>query len=585
MPPPADGAVAATPARATAAGTRARDALLGRIFAGLGVGLLCARVALLADRDLLVDDAFISFRYAANLARGAGLVFNAGERVEGYTNFLWTLLLAAGIRCGIEPGLLAGVVSALAAAGTVLVLAHLLRRLLAPAPRAAAMAGFAGLLYGAMASQARFVVSGLETVFFVFLLTLAWDLALARGRLWQASAVFAAAAMTRPEGLLYWGLTVAGVVLFAGRGAAADGAAGPPASRWRTMVALVAPFLVLFGAYFLWRLGYYGDLLPNTFYAKASDPSFERLRRGASLLADVATRWALGPLLVLALASLVPRRASQLREEAAARAWAWLVMLATTAYFVFIGGDFIVFFGPRLLLPALPALLYLAAVGLGRLLPGPGDFPHVARLGVGVVLLFAAVWWSWPARFYRLDGQALEMEAWSRLGHWLADHTPQDASVATGAAGAIPYYSGRATLDMFGLTDRHIAHRRLRVASPNDPPAHEKYDPRYILLQRPEVIVATHIDRAGHATTAGLDQVTGEMEACYRLVAVSKSQRPWPADDRWIVPAPPYTPQLVAAGYKTGIYLRRRGPDAKDCDAALHGLAAGAPPGPGAATP
>ena len=40
------------------------------------------------------DDAFISFRYAENLAVGHGPVWNTGERVEGYTNFLWVLLLS-----------------------------------------------------------------------------------------------------------------------------------------------------------------------------------------------------------------------------------------------------------------------------------------------------------------------------------------------------------------------------------------------------------------------------------------------------------------------------------------------------------
>ena len=43
----------------------------------------------------LTDDAFISFRYTRNLIEGHGLVFNPGERVEGYTNFLWILELAA----------------------------------------------------------------------------------------------------------------------------------------------------------------------------------------------------------------------------------------------------------------------------------------------------------------------------------------------------------------------------------------------------------------------------------------------------------------------------------------------------------
>ena len=49
---------------------------------------------------MLNDDAFISFRYAANLADGQGLVFNQGERVEGFTNFLWVLILAAVRRLG-----------------------------------------------------------------------------------------------------------------------------------------------------------------------------------------------------------------------------------------------------------------------------------------------------------------------------------------------------------------------------------------------------------------------------------------------------------------------------------------------------
>src|SRR5262245_30182050 len=43
----------------------------------------------------LCDDAFISFRYVRNLVTGHGLVFNVGERVEGYSNFLWVIELAA----------------------------------------------------------------------------------------------------------------------------------------------------------------------------------------------------------------------------------------------------------------------------------------------------------------------------------------------------------------------------------------------------------------------------------------------------------------------------------------------------------
>ena len=60
-------------------------------------------VAFLFAPSWTCDDAFISFRYVDNLVAGHGLVFNAGERVEGYTNFLWVILLAGLQSLGMDP--------------------------------------------------------------------------------------------------------------------------------------------------------------------------------------------------------------------------------------------------------------------------------------------------------------------------------------------------------------------------------------------------------------------------------------------------------------------------------------------------
>ena len=52
----------------------------------------------------LLDDGMISMRFAKHLAAGHGLVWNAGgERVEGYSNFLWTIWIALGMRLGVSP--------------------------------------------------------------------------------------------------------------------------------------------------------------------------------------------------------------------------------------------------------------------------------------------------------------------------------------------------------------------------------------------------------------------------------------------------------------------------------------------------
>ena len=77
--------------------------------ASLGIILVClpwlALLGWMASVSwFLTDDAFISFRYARNLLEGHGLVFNPGERVEGYSNFLWVLELAAVWRAlGVPP--------------------------------------------------------------------------------------------------------------------------------------------------------------------------------------------------------------------------------------------------------------------------------------------------------------------------------------------------------------------------------------------------------------------------------------------------------------------------------------------------
>ena len=77
------------------------------------------------------DDAFISFRYSQNLARGEGLVFNPGERIEGYSNLAWVLLGAAASRAGRDLEHEAKVVG-LAAGIVALLLSWLLARRVAP---------------------------------------------------------------------------------------------------------------------------------------------------------------------------------------------------------------------------------------------------------------------------------------------------------------------------------------------------------------------------------------------------------------------------------------------------------------------
>src|SRR5580693_5823649 len=477
--------------------------------------LMAAGVAHWFDPYLVVDDAFISFRFADNLARGLGLVYNAGERVEGYSNFLWTVLLAAGARAGLDIVQLSIVLALLAALATVVLLCLWSRRIFergAPGARKAGgllpalAAALPPLLFAATGSQARYVVSGLETLLFGFLISWAAFLLAERRAPLAAGCVFGLAAMTRPEGAMYAAAAAAVVLL-----------AWP--ERRRQVLLLGAGLLALLLPYLAWRWSYYGDLLPNTYYAKAAGWSLARMERGGALLAEVAGQWSVYP---LALAALC----------------------------------------------ALPALLLLAAAGLANLARWCGNRPAVGAAGA-IVLAANALWLAWPARHFHRAELAAVMESWEDLGRWIGSATPPATVIADGGAGIVPFYSRRTNIDMYGLADRHIGHMA-PLETGFKMVAHEKYDPRYVLSRKPDLLI-TGLDRQRTPRTAGLARVADWMWACYRPWMLLRAGRG--PDGGWLLPSRVFNAALFDAGFHTAVLERRTGRGAATC-AAYDALAA-----------
>ncbi len=251
----------------------------GQLKASLGLILTClpwlALLAYLASVSwFLTDDAFISFRYVRNLLEGHGLVFNPGERVEGYSNFLWVLELAAIWRAlGVAPEDAAPWLSVAFTAGTIGALAWWVYRL--PSLRNRGLVGWMAL--GLVCSSATFAVwtsgGGLETRQFTFFIVLAVVcLSLYRDRragLLAVSLSLAGAALTRPEGPLI------AVCCFGWFFVQRDGRRQTDESGWRELAYLATPFAILVAAHFLFRYAYYGEWLPNTYYAKHVRPWYE----------------------------------------------------------------------------------------------------------------------------------------------------------------------------------------------------------------------------------------------------------------------------------------------------------------------
>ena len=307
----------------------------------------------------LTDDAFISFRYVRNLLEGHGLVFNSGEYVEGYSNFLWVLELAAiwGLS-GVAPERAAPWLSVAFTAGTIAAMMWWIARL--PLPRYRRLVAWMAL--GLVCASATFAVwtsgGGLETRQFTFFIVLAvMCLSLyrdSRRGLLAASLSLAAAALTRPEGPLVAALCFGWFVI---QRMADTGRRNPD---WRRLLWLAAPFVILVGAHFLWRYAYYGEWLPNTYYAKHVRPWYES---GFRYLWAAALET--GLYLLIPLAAVAMRNCWRASRDGI---WALVLLLVGVhmAYVMRIGGDYfeyrpLDFYWPLLAVPASMGIAYLAS--------------------------------------------------------------------------------------------------------------------------------------------------------------------------------------------------------------------------------
>lgn len=439
-------------------------------MAALGVALFVAN--LWRNRFFLHDDAYISLRYARNLAEHGDLSWNLGERIEGYTNFLYVLLSAGLLRLGTDPVLalrLINVVAvALLVAGVVFgVRAHL------PDRRGAQAFGLA-LILGNV-SVTVWLLGGLEAPLaaafviwaMVFLLqALPGGAPGARaGYCALSGCAFALAVLTRPDGVV---LVAAGAAAFL---AAAQG-------RWQLRLALVIagiPFVAAL-AHMGWRVSYYGDLLPNTFHAKIGLELSHRLGKVGEYILKSALLYlpvmACGGLGVLA--ALLWGRFSRVSAVLIAVCTVFLL------YVIWSGGDHMA--AARVLLPISGPMAMLVVVLWAEL---PVAYARGFCVLCLVVLIAAAV----NARAFRMDWAAFNGTI---VGRYIQQSWPEGSLVALNTAGSTPFYApAHGYIDMLGLNDRTIATRKdvPRLARRQAMPGHGKGDGAYVLSRQPDFMI------------------------------------------------------------------------------------------------
>ncbi|HLL25108.1 MAG TPA: hypothetical protein VK427_23395 [Kofleriaceae bacterium] len=425
--------------------------------------------------NFVTDDAYISFVFSRNFAEHGELAFNLGDPVEGYTNFLWTVLLGALMVIGVPPELSSRVLGTTCALVTLYLVFRAMQHALG---RKSPWASVPSLFLACSSGFACWTSGGLETQLFTMLVVGALEAVVAahaRPRaIRRAGVLLALAAMTRPEGPLI--AAVLGVVRL-----------GDLVLRWRAErrfafrdeLVAAAWFLGLWVPWFAWRWWYYGWPFPNTYYVKASgtwsDP------RSASIMIDNGlyyiwvwleqTRllYAL-PLAAIGLVAARPRTPRFVLTTGCA-----LLAIVYIPYTISVGGDFMGLH--RFIMPMFVVAAIAVVLGLEWIVA------HVRRrrdaaaaaVCVGFLTAFAftqvqltrtSLRWGNFGNDRGIDTPAFLIvytEDRAKIGQAMAPCFVESDFSIVGGAGAQPYFGRMRGIDVFGLVSDRIAHEEPRI--------------------------------------------------------------------------------------------------------------------------
>jgi arabinofuranosyltransferase len=434
----------------------------------------------------LFDDAMISMRYAWNFAHGLGLVWNAGQRVEGYSNLLMTLLmtlsaLAFDRRTAVLAVQLAGI-------PTVLLTAYLAWRLSSGLNKDDTVAWRGILVYACVLLYYPLsywtlmgMETGLLTLFTLACAFLGWRW-LSTGRtadLLGMSAFAALAFLTRNDSILLAALVFAYVAFEHYR------KHRQLRSLWPVLIASAIVVGAVVGQT-VFRLAYYGTPLPNTFTLKLTGiPLLIRLIGGTRfVLQFMQQSW-----LILALAAV-----ALIFEFTSFRALLASMMVVAMAYQIYAGGD------PwpswRLLAPAMPGVFILAVAAaswlLARWRSSAARLP--TRIFASTLLVLAALGLAdlpflsdMTVRGPTSAAIANRVNTDSAIA--IESLTQPGASIGVIWAGTLPYYADRPAVDFLGKSDAHIARLPADISGAVSwggmisVPGHNKYDLDYSIIQ------------------------------------------------------------------------------------------------------
>lgn len=416
--------------------------------------------------DFTQDDAYISYRYAENFIQGNGLVFNSGERVEGYTSFLWIMLLSSSAVLGLNMVVVSNILGVASGCATLLLLYQISSRLILRRHRF--LPFFPSVLLACTSAFAYWSISGLETSLFTMMVLVSLLGYFTVSRFWPVSC--ALATLVRPEGGLVFGILLLHQLLV-------------KREDLRKSLLHLAGFISPILPFVIFRILYYGDILPNPFYAKTG-LSFDYVLSGLGYFWIFLKQYGLWGILYMVPALLYSRMSFGERLLT-------LLVYSYTLYVILIGGD--VLSGHRFFVPILAPLYLLLTVLAQR---AYASFRRSFGMTVVLTLALLVIWVAFflvPQKSIRSirDAEVYLVQEMASVAGYLKDDYGSDFSIALTTIGSASYHLGVGVrvIDMLGLTDRYIARHPERMEGIGATWKERKYNTRYLLSLDPDFIL------------------------------------------------------------------------------------------------
>lgn len=405
--------------------------------------------------NFIIDDAFISFRYAKNLYQYNQLVFNVNEvPIEGYSNFLWVIWIYVGLIMDFEP-IVFSKISGMVVSHLSLYVLYKISLILG---KSKTTSGFITIFCACLSNVALWSIGGLETPLFTLLLLCAiyfFVSYLNKDNYYfiiGSSFFFSLASMTRHEGIVIYAISILFLIgiqikekrLFTSKGLL-------------KLVLFISSAGLIYAPYFFWRVMYYGNILPHTFLVKSE--SITLLFFLEQLVFYLPLILILLPILILIL--LQVKRLRVLYSLDSIRIYLLLVILSLSFILILLSSWMP---GFRFAVPILPLILLFVPnslnffYNLAKKYQNDIDLINFGRyITIGVICFSHLIlFFSFRSYVYIYSVGINEINI--KLGHWINQNTNQSASLAIWDAGAIPYYAEIRTIDIYpeSLQDKHV---------------------------------------------------------------------------------------------------------------------------------